>query len=759
MAEYDLGTAKGKIQVEYDGKGVEDAKQGLQGFKKSADNVSAGVDKVGTASTIAGAAIAGGFALAAKTAIDFEKQISAIGAVSGASQQQLDTLRQKALQLGADTTFSASEAAAAMEELAKAGLSVDQIMNGAADATVALAAAGGIQLPQAAELASDAMNSFKLSAGELPHVADLIAGAANASSISVGDFEQSLKQVGAVAKLAGANFDDTATAIALMGKVGIKGSDAGTSLKTMLMNLQPQTKKQTSLMKDLGLITASGANQFFNAQGKLKSLAEVSQVLQTALKGQTEQQKLATLETLFGQDAIRGAATLADAGAKGFNGMADAMGKVTAESVAAQRLNNTAGQLEQLKGSAETAAISFGTLLLPAIKGILKGLTDFANFLNGLSPTTKELVINMGLFALTLAAVAGTAVKIYQFVKAIQAVTIAVRAMNLAWLMSPIGLTVLLIAGLVAAFVILWNKSEAFRNFWKGLWAGIQAAAGAVADWFTGTIVPSLQRAWDQLSTGVKAVGDFIAGIWNWLRDISNAVWSTIGTIIFVIVNKIKSYIDSLITIVDRIRTFFENARAAAADKLNALVSFVASIPGRVMDAIGNLGSLLYNKGKDLVQGLINGITNMLGRLRDKAKELVGVIGRFLPGSPAKEGPLSGKGYVLKRGQRFVGDFARGIADRASQARAAMDRMMGDAASRLPVGVGASVATATAGIAPVVVSPAARPASGGGDNSQRTFTINNLNLNGVWDFSKPGEERKVVARMHKALNDYEREHR
>jgi TP901 family phage tail tape measure protein len=331
--------------------------------------------KVGVAATAAGiAGLAGGFVAATNAARGFEATLSGIAAVGGkeaaASMKELSAL---ALQLGRDTAFSATESARGMEELIKAGVSVADIMGGAAKASLDLAAAGGTTVAEAATIAAQAMNNFNLKGADLGHVADMIAGAANASAIDVKQFGFSMQQSGAAAALAGISFDDLATAIALMGNAGIVGSDAGTSLKTMFMSLQPSTKKQTDLFKELGIITKSGANQFFDAQGKAKGLADIAGVLQDATKGMTDQQKMATLEVMFGSDALRAAAILTRAGASGFKELAGEMGKVSASDVAEKRLDNLNGSLEKLKGSLETAAITLGQNFLPGLTRLVRG--------------------------------------------------------------------------------------------------------------------------------------------------------------------------------------------------------------------------------------------------------------------------------------------------------------------------------------------------------------------------------------------------
>lgn len=937
MAEYSLGTAKGRVIIDYDEKGLKIAADDFEKVEGKARKAGVGVTEAGNKMALAGGVIAAGLGLAANTAIQFEKQISAIGAVSGATRQELEQLRTKALQIGQDTSFSATQAALAMEELAKAGISVTDILTGAADATVALAAAGGVELPAAAELAADAMNAFSLTAKDLPKVADLIAGAANSSSISVGDFGQSLKQVGAVANLAGLSFKDTATAIALLGQQGIKGSDAGTSLKTMLSNLIPVTDKQKALFKDLGLLTEKGSSAFFDMQGNAKGLADISQLLQNATRNMTAEQKQLTLETIFGSDAIRASAVLTKAGAAGFNEMAAAMEKTSAADVAAARLDNTAGQIEKLKGSAETAAISFGTLLLPAITKVAKFLENTANFFNGLSDSTKNVIVNVALVTSGLLLFLGLSIKIFQFAQAIKTMVVALRLvtaatkiwmvvskasavvwrlLNLAFVASPIGLIIVAIIALVAGIILLWKHSETFRKIVLAVWDAIKKAALAVVDWFKDKAIPFFKAAWDKITgffsaawkviqvilgavlaylrfwfnifkaifnflapivkaafglivsviktawsiisailsviiavvkavfnawwtvvstvfnailgivkavwgfigpyivAAVKVFWDYVQFVWNSLvaltktvfnivRDVIQAVWAFIGPYVIAaaqavwnflvkaweaiqagtetVWNGIKLFftglwdaivaiftrardtvigiIDGIKVIVDKVRNFFNQLKAAADQGVGPLIKFVGEIPKRILDAIGNLGALLFNKGRDLVQGLIDGILSMLGKLKDAAGKLVGAIGRFLPGSPAEEGPLSGKGYVLKRGQRFVNDFASGILGAAKVAKSAIDRMMSGAVGSLPVNAATSVGTAQNGIAPISVATPSAAALAQAANNTSTVTISNLNINGTWDLADPTVPRTFVAKLHDELDRYAKGYR
>lgn len=524
MGDYNLGTARGRIEIDAAGvgKGLSDANRQLDTFEGKSKATSANLQKTGVVMLGAAGVIAGGFALAINSAADFEKVISGIAAVSGATEPELEKVRKKALQLGADTQYSAGEAATAMEELIKAGLSVDDVLNGAADATVNLAAAGEIALPEAATIAANAMNGFGLAAADMPHVADLIAGAANASAIDVGEFGQALQQSAAVAHLAGISFDDLSVAIAEMGNAGIKGSDAGTSLKTFLQNLIPVTDKQIGLSKELGLITADGANAFFDASGKAKSLAEISGVLQGALKGQTKEQQLLTLQTLFGSDAIRAAAVLADQGADGFNNMATSMGKVSAADVAAKRMDNLSGSIEQLKGSVETLMIIIGRPLADSLRTVVDLITKMVNWIGALDPSTLNMVVTIAKMVAAFLGIIGAGL---MFIAIIDKITKAWAALQLVMEANPVILIITAIIALGAALYILYQRNETFRNAVQALFGWMHDNVLPVIE----AIIKGFKEFWTVLSTGMteneggswwENLAFVIRDVAHWIQDV-----------------------------------------------------------------------------------------------------------------------------------------------------------------------------------------------------------------------------------------------
>lgn len=308
---------------------------------------------------------------AVKNYSDFTAQLSQIKAVTGLDAEAMDAVKEKALELGADTQFSSTEAAQGMTELLKAGVSVKDVLGDASQAALDLAAAGQLSLPEAAEIMSTAMNAFHMD--DATHAADVLVGAANASATGVQELKYSLSAVSAVAAGGGMSFDDTNTALAVFANNGLKGSDAGTSLKTMLMNLSPQTKQATEEMQRLGLLTDEGTSKFFDQEGHLRSLSDIAGLLQEHLSGLTDEEKMNALSTMFGSDAIRGGMIMLREGAKGVKDMNAAMKDITAHETAKVAMDNLRGSLLRLKSAWENLTIK---LLDHGVGDGLRSFTD-----------------------------------------------------------------------------------------------------------------------------------------------------------------------------------------------------------------------------------------------------------------------------------------------------------------------------------------------------------------------------------------------
>lgn len=343
------------------------AKTGASAFGKLA--------KYGSLAVVGAAAYAGYSSV--KKAMSFEAQMSTIQALTGATDAEMAKMQTLALKMGANTKYSALEAAQGIEELLKAGLTPARVQAGGLEAALNLATAGGLGLADAAEIMSTALNAYKKDGMSAADAANILAGTANASATSVEELRYSLSMVSAVAAGLGVNFEDTNIALGLFANNGLKGSDAGTSLKTMLQNLQPTTKSQIEQFTELGLVTKKGANQFFDAKGNIKSLEQISELLRKSLGKLTNQQRMLALETMFGTDAIRAANILYEEGADGVKEFRKEMSKVTALDVARKKMDNAAGAVEQFRGAIETLQISALLPTMPLIKDFANAAADF----------------------------------------------------------------------------------------------------------------------------------------------------------------------------------------------------------------------------------------------------------------------------------------------------------------------------------------------------------------------------------------------
>lgn len=310
----------------------------------------------------------------------FSKTMNKVQAASGTGAKGMKELQALAIKMGRDTVFSANEAADAMLELAKGGMKKATIQGGALQATLALAAAGELEMGEAANIAVKAMGAFALRGKQASQVSNALAGAANASSADVRDISIALSQAGLAAKAAGLSVQETTGALASFAQQGMVGSDAGTSLKTFLLNLVPATERAATAFKRLGLKTKEGRNLLLKRNGDMKGAVQIAGILDKATRNLSESERLLQLKRAFGNDAFRAANALANDGAAGLRKYIRATSDQTAaQKMAEAGMKGTAGAIERLKGSVETVMLQFGLWLRPVTLAGLRLLTDGVN--------------------------------------------------------------------------------------------------------------------------------------------------------------------------------------------------------------------------------------------------------------------------------------------------------------------------------------------------------------------------------------------
>lgn len=562
-------------------------------------------------------AVGGALGLATKKSMDFEQQMSNVKSVMNPEEanKYSDALTNLAVKLGADTKYSALEAAQGMEELVKAGVTTQDIINGGLSGALSLATAGGLELADAAEIASTALNAFKDDNLSVAQAADILAGAANSSATDVQEMKYGLSMTSAVAAGMGLTFKDTATALAVFAQNGLKGSDAGTSLKTMLSRLVPMTKASYETMSDLGLVTldtteaykrmaekgfkpaskdlgdiydalnkyvakTSGAkegtdkfskafdkatknlgimdNKFFDANGNIRSMTEISGELSKALDGMSAKDKQEALYNIFGSDAIRGALILGKEGSKGFTAMAKAMDKIKAADVAAERMNNLKGRIEELSGAFETAQINIGKALTPVVSALVAVLQKVVDAFNNLSPGMQKFIAIsaavvaaiLGIittFGAVLAGFGAMAAGMGALIEAggILAVSGTVLGSVFAALTSPISLTIAGILGLIAVFALVYKHSEQLQKLlgvvFNAIKAGALVAYNGAKVAFDGIVAAVNRVAAYLLEKGPAMWNGFAAGAVNIGTAIQsgfNAAISAIGSFFYSIGQK-----------------------------------------------------------------------------------------------------------------------------------------------------------------------------------------------------------------------------
>lgn len=502
-------------------KTFKDAQDAVKTFEEKSNSMTTAVGKVmqGTGAAMTKYIITpliGVGVAAAKVGGDFEEQMSRVKAISGATGDTFEQMKQQAIDLGAKTAFSAKESAAGMENLASAGFSAQEIMK-AMPGLLDLAAVSGGDVALASENTATALRGFGLEASEAGHVADVFARAAADTNAEVGDMGEALKYVAPVANSMGISLEETAAAIGIMSDAGIKGSQAGTTLRGALSRLARPTKAMQDTMDNLGV-------SFYDADGKMKPLKTQVELLKKAFEGLTPEQQQNALVTLYGQESLSGMMALIDKGP-------DSLGKLTkslkdsdgaADDMARTMQDNMNSSIEQMFGAFESAAIVIQKILAPSIKKVADAISGLVEKFVSAPESTQKLVVAIGAIAIAIGPVLyalGMVVKAFQTMK----VGLGVLGNGISlfkklgsaigFLTSPVGLVIAAVALLVVGFIYLWNTSEDFRNFWIGLWEGIKSAVSSAVEW--------IQNAW-------KSTGEWFNNLWKSIKEGADNVWTTI---------------------------------------------------------------------------------------------------------------------------------------------------------------------------------------------------------------------------------------
>ena len=593
----DQGVVSGlkKIKVSMEEIKGKDGKLNWDGLKKGGAATKAlgeGITDLGSSMTL-GLTVpivaAGGAAIS--VAANFDDAMSQVQGALGDASADMDGLRTLALQLGADTVFSATESAQAMVELAKGGLTEADIKGGALAASMDLAAAGQLNLADAAETTVQMMGSFGLGAGDATRIANALAGAANASSADVSDLTQAMSQCSAQASLAGWSLEDTAAALALFADHGVKGSDAGTSLKTMLQRLSAPTDQAADAMEAYGL-------EVRDSNGKMKDITGIADELTGKLGTLSDAERDAALQTIFGSDASRAAAILMQSGSEGLQKYIAATNDATAaETMANAQKGELSWALENMGGAIESASIAFGSALAPAITAVAGVIGNVAEAFASL-PSGAQTAIAV---VLALVAAVGPLLVVFGSVVAmLPALSEGLLLLGGAFAvpLAPALAVAAAIAAVVAILVTLWNTSETFR---ATVLAAVDAISAKVQE-ICAFLAPYVQAFVDQLVLTVQTAMDVLLPI----------IEAALTVIISIVVPVLTSIMDTVANVFATILATVTNVMAALSSIIQGAWQVIQGIFQTVLGLIVGVVTGDFSMMSSGVSGILNGMSSII---------------------------------------------------------------------------------------------------------------------------------------------------
>lgn len=666
-----MGSAVGYLLLDTTGfkDGIKGAIGQLKVFKDEEATTSDKLTGLGNAFTGAGKVLTknltvplvGLGTVAVNTTATFDSSMSKVQAISGAVGDDFDRLREKAKEMGAKTKFSASEAADAFTYMAMAGWKTEDMLEGI-DGIMSLAAASGEDLALTSDIVTDALTAFGLQAKDSAHFADVLAAASNSANTNVSMLGESFKYVAPVAGALGYTAEDTSIALGLMANSGIKASQAGTALRTMLTNLANPTDDMAGAMEILNV-------SLTDSRGNMKSLREIMEDLRSGFSSLSEAESAQVAAMLAGKEGMSGLLAIVNSSEADFNKLAKAIDNAdgTAENMANTTLDNLSGQWTILKSSLEGAAIAFGDLLMPLIRDLVGLLQKAVDWVNNLTEEQKETIVRIaevvavvGPILLILGKVVNTIISVINIVNKVKTVILALKpaiaSLNAVLAANPIGIIISAIAALVAAFIYLWNNCESFRQFWIDLWEGIKKVFKDVIDWIVNAfndVVDFFKSIPEKLGEFFSSIGEWISNafnevitffselpgkIWDWLTE----TWESISEWFSELPENIAYWLGYLIgTIVtwatetrEKIANWFTELFTSIGEWIstafNDVVTFLSELPGKLWDWLTGIAEDIRDWGVETFNNIVNWFTTTWENITTFLSELPGKVWEWL---------------------------------------------------------------------------------------------------------------------------------
>ena len=649
----------------------------LDKFEKAGDSIT----NAGKQISVASAAVTGLGVAAVKTAADFDSAMANVAAISGATGDDLQALRDKAREMGEKTKFSASEAADAMSYMAMAGWKTGDMLSGI-EGIMHLAAASGEDLATTSDIVTDALTAFGLTAEDSAHFADILAAASSNANTNVSMMGETFKYCAPVAGALGYSAEDVAEAIGLMGNAGIKSTQAGTALRTMMTKLQGELKLSGEALGEVTIQTA-------NADGSMRELSDILADCRTAFSKMSESEAAAAAETLVGKNAMSGFLALMNSAPGDIDKLRNAIDNCdgSAENMAAIMQDNLNGQLTILKSQLEELAISFGEMLMPVIRKVVTAVQGFVDKLNNMDEAQRKTIITIGLVIAalgpflvilgTVISTVGKSMKAYaSATKGIKKLMVAVKSGTgifgklgtaLGGISAPVLAIVAVIAVLVAAFTHLWKTNDGFReniiatwtqiketvsNFCQGIvdrlnslgfeFSSITEVLKAVWDGFCNLLGPVFEGAFRFISDTLSTVLDvilntvdfFIAvfsgdweGAWEAVKNIFSSIWNGLVSWFTNILETIKGVLDVALgwigssweQVWSGVKNFFTNI-------WNGIKAFISSTINSISTTISNVITGIKTTVNNVFSAIKTTISNIFNGIKDTATSVWNAI-------------------------------------------------------------------------------------------------------------------------------------
>lgn len=614
--------------------------------------------------------------------VQFDSSMSRVGAVSGATGKELQDLRDKAKEMGSTTKFTASEAADAFNYMAMAGWKTSDMLDGI-EGVLNLAAASGSDLATTSDIVTDGLTALGYAAGDAGRLADVMAAASSNANTNVEMMGETFKYAASVAGSYGYSMEDVALATGLMANSQIKGTQAGTSLRSIMTRLATDAGASSKQLGALGVLTDELGVQFYNTDGTMRDFSDVLTDMRGAWRDLSMEEQANYGKKIAGQNALSGLLALMNASEADFNKLSEAINNSSgaADKMAKTMLDNLGGDMTRLQSKLEGVQIAMYEKFEPALREGVKVLDKLLDGINFVVEHSTEFIAAVSGMTAGIAAYVAYTTALTVMKEGWMALTVVEKAaaaaqwlLNAAMSANPIGLIVAAVAGLVTAFVILWNKSEGFREFWIGLWDKVKGVVSGVVDWIKtnwknlltiltgpfGIFIRFIIEHFDEIktafsqgialiksgfktlvswikSTVITPVTNFFKGMWDGLKNGAKAAWEGIKSVF------------------GKIPEWFKEKFTAAWKAVKA----VFSTGGKIFDGIKEGIASVF---KTVVNAIIRGINKVIAvpfkainKILDKirnvsiagAKPFSGLIHTL----NVPQIPQLAQGGVLKKGQ------------------------------------------------------------------------------------------------------------